>query len=191
MCVLQCVCSRKAILGIILKVCLALWDYFWFLGYSGQVIPAFCWVEGWHKGLERWEDLRRVNFCPLEESCFRRKIMCLHDSGRNISLALFPYSMTEVSQLCVWIWRLQLYEKKSRSKMWLRQLYWMFLCSFCVLLQQQPYTDVSLCRSTAGCRGLRDGKSQYVIEVKWSLTVKRKKKTNLEVTMQLKCLMTY
>jgi len=25
----------------------------------------------------------------------------LHDCRRNISLALFPYSMTEVSQLCV------------------------------------------------------------------------------------------
>lgn len=49
---------------------LALWDYFWLLCATSQVIPGLCRVEGWHRGHESQEDLRRRQCCPPKESCF-------------------------------------------------------------------------------------------------------------------------
>lgn len=110
-CVLQKSYSRNY-----LKFYLALWEYFWLLCETSQVMPGLCWVEGWHRGHESREDLRRRKCCPLEESCFLLKIHFLHACKRNISLALFPYSMPEVSQLWVWIWRLQLYGHRAGQR---------------------------------------------------------------------------
>lgn len=66
-----CVCAlQKSYSRNYLEFYLALRDYFWLLCKKSQVMPALCRVEGWHRGHESQEDLRRRQCCPPKESCF-------------------------------------------------------------------------------------------------------------------------
>lgn len=71
----------------------ALWDYFWLLCETSQVMSGLCRVGGWHRGHESQEDLRKRQCGPLKESCFLFKKPVFHTCKRNIFQALFPYSM--------------------------------------------------------------------------------------------------